>query len=291
MGREATITYEQVAAAAAALQATGAKPTSRSVREQLGHTGSMGTVHKLLQQWLAAPERRAGELLTLPPALERALLDYLAQQLEQGKAALQAALAEQQHEAAALATDNERLTGQLALQAEASAVQGTELATLRGRQAQIEGALADASNDVNQAHEATAAARIELAKALLRLEALPRLESDLASLRAELAMERQARIDANQQAAVLAVQLEAAAARAARAEAVEAEARAQAASSRDAAAQEASRAEAAQHSIAHLNGRIEAMQAQLQRQAMALELARQPAAAAPTKGGPGRRSP
>lgn len=291
MGRDASITYEQVAAAAVALQAAGVKPTSRGVREQLGHTGSMGTVHKLLQQWLAAQERRPGELLALPPVLERALLDFLAQQLEQGKAALQVALTEQQQEAAALAVDNERLAGQFASQAEASAAQGTELATLRGRQAQIEGALAGASEELSKAHEATAATRIELAKALLRLEALPRLEADLASLRAELAVERQARIDASQHVAVLAVQLEAATARADRAEAVESEARAQVATSRDAMAQEASRAEAAQHTIAHLNGRVEAMQAQIGRQATALELARQPVVAPPTKGGPGRRAP
>ena len=43
MGREATITYEQVAAAADAVKVAGGKPTSRGIRERLGNTGSMGT--------------------------------------------------------------------------------------------------------------------------------------------------------------------------------------------------------------------------------------------------------
>ena len=54
MGREATISYEQVAAAADAMKVAGGKPTTRGIRERLGNTGSMGTVNKLLQAWKAA---------------------------------------------------------------------------------------------------------------------------------------------------------------------------------------------------------------------------------------------
>ena len=48
MGRELTITFEQVAAVADTMKTNGIKPTSRSVRERLGNTGSMGTVNKFL---------------------------------------------------------------------------------------------------------------------------------------------------------------------------------------------------------------------------------------------------
>ena len=41
---------------------------------------------------------------------------------------------------------------------------------------------------------------------MLRLEAMPRMEADLAAIRTELGQERKARIDAEQQAAVLAAQ-------------------------------------------------------------------------------------
>ena len=56
MGREAAITYEQVAAAAGEMEAEGIRPTSRAVRVRLGNIGSMGTVHKLLQRWKASQE-------------------------------------------------------------------------------------------------------------------------------------------------------------------------------------------------------------------------------------------
>lgn len=58
MAREATITQEQVSAAANAIRASGTKPTARSVREQLG-TGSMGTVHQFMQVWLAKRAKQA----------------------------------------------------------------------------------------------------------------------------------------------------------------------------------------------------------------------------------------
>lgn len=52
MGREASITPQQVYTAADALVAEGGKPTLRAVRERLG-SGSLGTIAKWLQQWKA----------------------------------------------------------------------------------------------------------------------------------------------------------------------------------------------------------------------------------------------
>lgn len=76
MAREATITQEQVSAAANAIRASGTKPTARSVREQLG-TGSMGTVHQFMQVWLADQKGQAGPSLTLPPALQGVIVDHI----------------------------------------------------------------------------------------------------------------------------------------------------------------------------------------------------------------------
>ena len=104
MGREATITYEQVAAAADAMKVAGSKPTSRGIRERLGNTSSMGTVNKLLQAWKAAQERQISTALSLPPVLQRAILDFMGQELSSAKATLEAELAEQQQEVADLAT-------------------------------------------------------------------------------------------------------------------------------------------------------------------------------------------
>ena len=57
MGREASITFEQVASVADQIQReTGKKPTTRAVRELLG-SGSLGTIVKFLQQWQAGQAR------------------------------------------------------------------------------------------------------------------------------------------------------------------------------------------------------------------------------------------
>src|SRR5438105_8243741 len=108
MGREAAITYEQVAAAADAMKTAGSKPTSRAIRERLGNRGSMGTINKLLQSWKTGQERQIANALALPAVLQRAILDFMDQELTSAKATLEAELAEQQQEAADLATENER---------------------------------------------------------------------------------------------------------------------------------------------------------------------------------------
>ncbi|MFP3709740.1 DNA-binding protein [Paraburkholderia sp. SIMBA_009] len=208
MGREATITPEQVNAIADAMKADGIKPTSRAVRERLGNTGSMGTINKLLQHWKAGQERQATASLTLPPALQKAVLDFMDQELAAARATLEAELAEQQQEAADLATENER-------QAELIAARDDELEALAIDKAEAEGKAGQLSADLDAARDEAARerqaaehARTELAKALLRLEAMPRLEGDLATVRGELDTERQARVAAEQSAAVLAAQKE-----------------------------------------------------------------------------------
>lgn len=90
---------------------------------------------------------------------------------------------------------------------------------MRGRIAQTEGELANARHETIGEREHVAEARIDLAKALLKLEAMPRLEADLAVLREELKTERQRRTAATQQAAVLEAKLETARERALQAEA------------------------------------------------------------------------
>jgi len=76
MAREATITQEQVNAAADAIRASGAKPTARAIRDQLG-SGSMATVLKFLQVWQAGQVKPAAQDVTLPPALTRRLVDFI----------------------------------------------------------------------------------------------------------------------------------------------------------------------------------------------------------------------
>ena len=90
---------------------------------------------------------------------------------------------------------------------------------MQGRIAQTESELVQARRETGREREDAAIARIDLAKALLRLEAMPRLENDLEELRVDLKAERQARSEATQHAAVLEAKLEAARDRAVQAEA------------------------------------------------------------------------
>lgn len=245
MGREAKITYEQVAAAADAMCAANLRPSSRTVRERLGNTGSMGTINRLLQEWKLTKERHVAQPLTLAPVLQRAILDFMAQELATAKAQFESALAEQRQEMTDLAIENERQGVDIEDRINAEVALRAELATLQGRIAQTEGELANARHETIGEREDAAKARIELAKALLRLEAMPRLEADLGALREELKTERLERTAATQQAAVLEAKLEAARERAVQAEAFGAEARA-AAISRDAPRRETARVDGAE---------------------------------------------
>jgi colicin import membrane protein len=284
MGRETNISYERVAAAADSIQAAGGKPTSRAIRERLGNTGSMGTINKLLQEWKSVQDRHQTHTLSLPPVLQRTILDFMGQELAGAKAILEDALAEQKQEAADLAAENERQAADIEDRNEMEAALRAELATLQGRIVQAESGLTAARNETARERDLVSAAQIELAKALLRLEALPRLDTDLASLRIALENERQGRMSAAQQAAVLEAKLEAADERATKAEA-EAEKR------RDAIALETSRADALQNTVANLNGKVEAMQTQIQQQVRELEAARQQTKKAGGAGERGKRQP
>ena len=275
MGREATITYEQVAAAADAMQVAGSKPTSRTIRERLGNTGSMGTVNKLLQAWKVGQERQIAHALALPAPLQRAILDFMGQELAGAKATLEAELADQQQEATDLATENERQASDIEDKAETVTTLQAELANLQGRMAHMDVDLDAARLDGERERNAAEAARTELAKSLLRLEAMPRLEADLATLRLELEKERQGRVVAEQQAAVLGAKLEAALERSAKADSAALDALAQARSNGEAVFLEVAKVEAAKNTIANLTGKLEAMQAQIERQAQDLDAVRQ----------------
>lgn len=185
MPREATITYEQVATFADAIKAEGLKPSARLIRERHG-SGSLGTIHKLLAEYLGRQNRPIEATLALPPALQRSILDFMAAELTMARAELEAKLAETQTAAADLANENERQAGQLdVLQGMVETLAG-ERATLEGRAVQLESDLTTAREETARERKATDAARTDLAGAQLKLQAMPRLEDDLAVARGAL---------------------------------------------------------------------------------------------------------
>lgn len=192
MVREANISQEQVNAAADALRAAGVKPTVRAVRDKLG-TGSQATVMRLLGVWKSNQVQASETPLTLPAPFQRVLVDYLAQTVAEEKQGLSAELAEQQQVNTDLGLENERLATQIsALQSELAAIQ-SERDALVGRVQQLETDLRLARGEAEQERSAAAAVRVDLARAQLRLEAVPRLQEEITATENALDKERSAR--------------------------------------------------------------------------------------------------
>lgn len=209
MAREASITQEQINAAADAIRATGTKPTARAVRDAVGG-GSMATVLKYLQVWQSGQVKPAAQDVTLPPTLTRALVDFIGQEVAQAKAGLEADLAVAQQAAADLISESERQAAGIEAQEKALEEAFGDKAELAGKLGQIEVDLGTARDEAGRERLAAEAARTELAKAQLRLEALPRIEAETDRLRVALEASEKARQEAERQAAVLMARLEAA---------------------------------------------------------------------------------
>ena len=220
MGRTALVTFEMVASAAEAMKAEKLDVVTRAVRERLGNIGSQGTVNKHLQTWKARQAQHVTSPLSLPPALQTSILDFMASELSNARQALESDLSTQQKEMADLATDNEKQFDLLEENTELIDTLRTDIATLQGKTGQLEINLAKCNSEVIHERENAQTAHTELAKALLRLEAMPRLEADIdaarlaldaekAASRVALDKEHAARVAAEQSVAVAAAKLEA----------------------------------------------------------------------------------
>ena len=273
MGRESTITFEQIAAVADAMKIDGVKPTSRAVRERLGNTGSMGTINKLLGRWKSGQERQISAALVLPPALQRVLLEFMDTELTAARTTLETELADQQQEAADLATENERQVIENDAQAESIEQLRSDVAAHQGRAGQLEADLTASREEAVRERSGAELARTELAKAQLRLEAMPRLEADLVAARGVLETERAARVAAEQQAAVLSAKLEAVERRAT--EAADRTTKAEAAT-----AQAVEKAEIVARELVSANAAVQAGQARLESVAREIDDAKKAVATA-----------
>lgn len=207
MGRESVITQEEVNSVADQLRATGAKPTARAVREALGG-GSMATVLKHLHVWQSHQVRAPDTQAVLPVGLQRALVDFIAQEVASAKVTLEADLVTAQQANQDLIAESERLAA--ALEREKSAVK-----TLQADKAELSGRLGQLTKDLEEVRaeavaqrEAAEHARTEKAKLELRLEGVPRLEAEIERLKVALESERSAKVVAEQQAAVAQARLE-----------------------------------------------------------------------------------
>jgi len=208
MAREPSITFEQVAAAADNIKAQSQKPTARNVREALG-AGSMATVLKFLQQWQSGQVRQSQAIDdTLDVSIVRAISNQIATKVQEATADATAQLADLQSETDTLITENERQSAELENKAvELSALQEQHSA-LAGRTEQLEDENERQAAALLAERQASEGARVELAKAELRLEAVPRIEAEIEKVRLELDEERKKSSSLHEAAAVANAKLE-----------------------------------------------------------------------------------
>jgi len=202
MAREATITFEQVATVADNIKAQGGKASARAVREVLG-SGSMATVLKLLQQWQSGQVRQSAVIDdTLDSSVVRAISHQIATRIQEATADATARLADLQAEADAIIIENERQVVEIETQLAERAALQDQYAALVGRTQQLETDAARTAAELVTERAAAGAARVNLAKAELRLEAVPRIEAEIVQVRADLAAERAKSAEQHEAAAV-----------------------------------------------------------------------------------------
>ncbi len=207
MPRQPTITFEDVVAIADRLIAGGVKPTPRLILDEHG-SGGLGTIYQLFKRWQARQELHIDGGLSLPPGLQKTILDFMAQEIAGARQELETNLAESEHRAADLARENERQAGVAEEQSDQLAMLHEKAALLEAHVEKLGHDLDEARDDARRERSAAEYTRTELAKAELRLEGMPRLEGDLSALRGDYEVEHGKRIAAEQAVAVVAAQKE-----------------------------------------------------------------------------------
>lgn len=211
MPRAATITQDHVNAIANQLNAKGIKPTVRLVIAEHG-SGSQGTVHPMLKNWERG-HRPAAEGVTLSPVLVRMLQEHFTQEVARATSEVQVQLADSEEAAGDLARENKAQANLLDQREEEIGKLTDGTAAMQGRFNQLERELMAVQEEAARLRGDAEHAHTELAKAQMMLNAMPRLEADLAAARAECDSERQVRIAAERDAAVGAAQRDSLAAR------------------------------------------------------------------------------
>jgi len=216
------ITYEQVAAAADAIIGEGQQPTINAVRDRIG-TGSPNTVHRHLTAWRAARPQATVAAPELPASLTTAIAAEIERAAASARAEVESKLVQSQAEAAELANAGESLETERDELLEQVAELTTERDTLAGKADQQAADIKAQAERIEREQQAAEAARVDLAKAQLKIESsterLGEQAAEIERLRVALDSESKARITSEQQAAVLSAKLESMTDRATKAEA------------------------------------------------------------------------
>lgn len=201
------ITYEEVARVAASIAARGERPSNRSVRAELG-TGSMGTISRYMSKWLEAQPEPKAKRHEIPAALIESLNDEIDRQAAADKADLNAQISTLKGDKAALEEENafyeearDTLAAELELakakteqqvgiieqlRAEIVKTEAEATEAIAKAQADAADAVAKANAELLKERADAISARQELARAELRLEALPHLQAEIQRIQDKL---------------------------------------------------------------------------------------------------------
>ena len=205
------ITFEQVAAVADAIIGEGQQPTINAVRDRIG-TGSPNTVHRHLTVWRAARPQAIAAVPELPASLTTAIATEIERAAATARSEVESKLVQAQAEAAELASAGEVLESERVELFEQVAELTTERDKLAGKAAQQAADIEVQADRIEREQQAAEAARVELARAQLKIESgterLVEQTAEIERLRVALDSESKARIAAEQQAAVLSARLD-----------------------------------------------------------------------------------
>lgn len=210
MARISNITFGQVAQIADTLKAAGTRPTARAVRERIG-SGSMGTIHKLLQQWQgkASAEDDKGEASALPDHIQKALMDFIGTEIATACEPINEELQEAKEATEQIAEENIRLETVIdRLQHERDEVQNN-YASLKGSIAEIRHEASEAKEQWKNLQASNTELLRELDRAQRQIEMFANCGPELEKTKAALAQSEENRFAAEKDAAVLAAQLDA----------------------------------------------------------------------------------
>lgn len=195
---KAGVTYDDVAAAAEQLAATGASPTVKAIRSILG-SGSSTTILRELQAWKASKENPS-ERLELSPSIANAIAGEIERVSAAVRAECEREIEELQNNLADVAAEAEELTAQV------SELSGT-LDSERSDNLQLLGRAEELEREVARQRDEITHARHTLDEALTRAAVVPSLEKQLQDALSRLEKEHAARIDAEKKLAVTEAEL------------------------------------------------------------------------------------
>lgn len=206
------VTFEQVSAAADALAGEGKIPSITAVREKLG-TGSPNTIHAHLKTWREARPVARAEAVELPADLRNAIAHEMQKAASAARAEVQELLVQAQAEAAELARAGEELEVERDQLTEQVLVLTTERDTLLGKSHEQATALMEAAQRIEREQQAAEAARIELAKAQLKIDQAnaneARYSAEISELKTALKSAEKEAVEATKTGAVANAKLEA----------------------------------------------------------------------------------